>query len=289
MRSLLTGPLAIEIPWGPNITAIGSLLLTWHGLFTAVAILAGVWLALRLGRVIDYDLDDIYSIALVAVPAGIVGARLLFVIERWDFYGTRPGDIISITEGGISIWGGILGGLLGGALFAWWKGYPLLRGLDIGAAGLLLGQAVGRLGDIVNGEHLAIATDLPWGVIYTSPQSPAFAHSVAVGAVHPATSYELVGDLAILGVMLVLFYGLFRYRPGRVFFVYLIGYATMRFFLTYLRVDSAETLDGLLRVPQLVSVVVVLIGAPLAIWVWRRPPDTPVAPKLPPGRVPIAR
>jgi phosphatidylglycerol:prolipoprotein diacylglycerol transferase len=286
---MLSGPLAIEIPWDPNITEIGGLLLTWHGLFTALGILAGVWLALRLGRVIDYDPDDIYSIALVAVPAGIVGARLLFVIERWDFYGTRPGDIISITEGGISIWGGILGGILGGALYAWWKGFPLLRGLDIGAAGLLLGQAIGRLGDVVNGEHISTATDLPWGVIYTDPDSPAFSHSVVVGAVHPATSYELLGDLAILGVMLVLFYGLFRHRPGRVFFVYLIGYATMRFFLTYLRVDSAETLGGLLRVPQLVSVAAGAVGLPLAIWVWRRPPATPVEPELPPGRVPVKR
>ncbi len=90
--------------------------------------------------------------------------------------------------------------------------------------------------------------------------------------------------------MLVLFYGAYRYRPGRVFFVYLIGYATMRFFLTYLRVDSAETAGGLLRVPQLVSVAVVLIAVPLAVWVWRRPPEEPpVAPKPPLGRVPVAR
>jgi len=63
----------------------------------------------------------------------------------------------------------------------------------------------------------------------------------------------------------------------------------MRFFLTYLRVDSAETLGGLLRVPQLVSVAAVVVGFPLAIWVWRRPPVTPVEPQLPPGRVPVKR
>ncbi len=278
----LFGTLAIEIPWDPNIVEFGSLLLTWHGFFTAGGIFAGVWLALRLGRIIDYDPDDIYSIALVAVPAGIVGARLLFVIERWDFYGTHLFDIIKINEGGISIWGGILGGILGGAFYAWSQGFPLLRALDIGGAALLLGQAIGRFGDVVNGEHLAIATDLPWGVIYTDPNSPGFAHSVAVGAVHPATSYELLGDLAILAVVLVCFYGLFRHRPGLVFFVYLIGYAAMRFFLTYLRVDSAETLNGLMRVPQLVSVAVLLVGVPLAVLVWRRPPITR---KPPPDRV----
>lgn len=270
MSPLLSAPLAIEIPWSPDIVGIGGLLITWHGLFTAVGLLAGMWLALRLGRASNYDPDDLYSIALVAVPSGLIGARLLFVVERWDTYGSSLGDILSITEGGISIWGAILGGLLGGILYAWWKGLPIARALDIAAPAMLLGQATGRLGDLVNGEHLATATDLPWGVIYTDPGSPAFAHSVAVGAVHPATTYEMLAALAIVGVLLALYVRLHHVRPGLVFLTYLVSYAALRFFLTYLRLDSAETVGGLLRVPQLVSVAVLLVAVPLAIWLWRR-------------------
>jgi prolipoprotein diacylglyceryl transferase len=279
--------LVIEIPWSPNITEIGGFLLTWHGLFTAIGILAGVQLALRIAASVRYDPDEAYTLALVGVPSGIVGARALFVAEHWDFYGHDLGQILAITEGGISIWGAILGGILGSLLFALWRHYPIARGLDAAGFGLILGQAIGRIGDLINGEHLARATNLPWGVIYTNTDSPAFAHSLTVGAHHPATTYELLGDLVILGLMFWLFFGVLRRRAGVTFFVYFIGYAVMRFFLTYLRVDSATVFGGLLRVPQFVSVIVVLISLP-GVWVfWRRPeePDDPAERQL--GRVQV--
>ncbi|MDP6605097.1 MAG: prolipoprotein diacylglyceryl transferase [Dehalococcoidia bacterium] len=267
----MTPLLVIEIGFDPNIATIGGFLLSWHGLFTAVGILAGVNLALRIARVIDYDEDDAYTLALVGVPSGIIGARLLFVAEHWDFYGESPGDIIAITEGGISIWGAILGGILGSYLFALWRGYEIGSGLDIAAFGLILGQAVGRIGDVINGEHLATVTDLPWGVIYTDPNSPGFAHSVNVGAVHPAVAYELIGDLVILAVLFGVLFGVFRNRPGLTFLVYFAGYAAMRFVLTELRVDSAESLLGL-RVPQVASMFALIGAIPLLIYYWNQPP-----------------
>ena len=280
--------LAIEIPFGPNIFSIGGLLITWHGLFTALGILGGVQLAMHIARIVRYDEDDAYTLALVGVPSGIVGARLLFVWERWDFYGANPGQIIAITEGGISIWGGILGGILGSLLFGLWRGYPIARALDLGAFGLILGQAIGRIGDLINGEHLSKASDLPWATFYSALDSPAFAHSQTVGPHHPATSYELLGDLVILGLMFYLFYAVWRYRPGLIFVFYLIAYASMRFFLTELRLDSAEVFAGLV-VPQVVSLIVVLAAAPVAVYLWRRPPrpDPGDDEELPPGRVPV--
>ena len=279
--------LVIEIPWSPNILEFGGFVLSWHGLFTALGILVGVQLTLRIARAVHYDEDDIYALALVGVPSGIVGARLLFVAEHWDFYGQNPGQILALTEGGISIWGAILGGVLGGLAFALWRGYAVGRALDAAAFGIILGQAIGRLGDLVNGEHLARATDLPWGVIYTHPESPAFAHSITVGAHHPATTYELLGDLAILGLLFVVLYRVFPRRPGLTFFVYLVAYAVMRFFLTYLRVDSPEGLLGL-RVPQIVSLVVLVASLP-GIWYFAKQPPAPSAPGPLLGRVPARR
>lgn len=279
--------LSIEIPWSPNIATIAGFVLSWHGLFTALGVLGGVNLALRMARRVGYDEDDAYTLALVGVPSGVIGARALFVWERWDFYGQNPGEILALNEGGITIWGGILGGVIGSLAFALWRHYPIGRGLDIAAFGLILGQATGRLGDLVNGEHLARPTDLPWGVIYTHPDSPAFAHSFTVGAVHPATTYELLGDLVILGALFFVLYRLFWNKPGLTFFTYLVSYAVMRFFLTYLRLDSAETFG--LRVPQLVSLIVVLVAIP-GIWYFAtryREPASGGAP--PPGRVPVRR
>ncbi|MPZ98372.1 MAG: prolipoprotein diacylglyceryl transferase [Dehalococcoidia bacterium] len=274
--------LAIEIPWSPNITEIGGFLLTWHGLFTAIGILVGVQLSLRMAKVVRYDEDDAYTLALVGVPSGIVGARLLFVAEHWDFYGSNPAEIFAITEGGISIWGAVLGGVLGALLFGLWRGYPIGRGLDIASFGLITGMAIGRIGDLINGEHLAKATDLPWGATYTNADSPAFAHSIAVGPHHPATTYELLGDIAILGLLFYVFYGVFRHRAGLTFFTFLIGYAVMRFFLTYLRLDSAEGPLGLIRVPQTVSVLVVLGAIPFVYYFATRPPVPAPGEDLPP-------
>ena len=269
--------LSIEIPWDPSITKIGGLLLTWHGLFTAIGIFAGVRLSLMLAKVVDYDYDDAYTLALVGVPSGIVGARALFVIEHWSRFSGDPVAMIRITEGGISIWGAILGGVGGALAFGLWKGYPIARGLDIASFGIILGQATGRLGDLVNGEHLANASNLPWAVFYTHLDSPAFVHSLAVGPHHPATTYELIGDLVILGALFVLMFGALWRRPGLTFCAYLIGYAVMRFFLTYLRVDSSETFLLDLRVPQLVSLFAVLGSLP-AVWYFatRPPVDGPV-------------
>ena len=185
---------------------------------------------------------------------------LLFVFEYWSFFSANPSKIFALQNGGISVWGGIIGGLLGGFLFALFRKYPLLKGLDLAAFGLLLGQAIGRIGDLINGEHLGSSTEMAWGVIYTDEDSPAFLHSLAIGSHHPATTYELIGDLVIL---LLLFFMLFKLKKdlfnGIYFLSYLSLYSIMRFFVTYYRVDSNFFLETELRVPQLVSVMTLII------------------------------
>lgn len=263
--------LAIEIPWDPNITRIGGFLLTWHGVFTAIGILVGVRLSLWVAKRIGFDEDDAYTLALVGVPSGIIGARLLFVIEHGDYFLDNPVEIFQITEGGISIWGGILGGFLGALLFGLWRGYPMRTAFDMGSFGMITGMGIGRIGDLINGEHLARATDLPWGVIYTHPDSPAYAHSLLVGAHHPATTYEMLGDFAILGLLFLVFFRLgWRYRPGVTFVTFFFTYSLMRFFLSYLRLDSEDAFLGM-TTPQAVSFLSLIIAIPIAVYFWRNP------------------
>ena len=283
--------LLIEIPWSPNIFTLGGFVLTWHGLFTAFGILVGVQLALRMGQVVRYDSDQAYTLALVGVPSGIVGARALFVAEHWDFYGASPGDILALNEGGISVWGAVLGGVLGALLFALWRKYPVGRGLDIAAFGILIGLAIGRMGDLVNGEHLGLPTALPWAVVYTHPLSPAFAHSITAGSHHPATTYELLGLLALLSAMFVVMLRIFPDRPAMTFLVFLVGYSLLRFVLTNLRVDSDIVAWGL-RTPQFVAVLVLIASVPAIVYCLVRPRqqlgEVP-APPPPLGRVPVRR
>jgi phosphatidylglycerol:prolipoprotein diacylglycerol transferase len=261
--------LSIDIGMNPNIGTILGVLITWHGFFTAVGIIAGVWLASRVASSprVNIDPDTTYTLAMIIVFSGIVGARLLYVIENYGDAGSGVqnfGDIFRLNEGGISIYGAILGGAIGGWIYGLRNHLPARAGADAAAFGMLLGLAVGRIGDLINGEHISKVSDLPWAVTYSHPESPSFGRL----AQHPATTYELLGDLVILGILAFLWRRA-DLKPGVIFALAFLLYAIMRFAVSYLRIDSEEPLIGL-TTPQLVSVIVIPIAALLAVVFSRR-------------------
>ena len=266
----------INININPVLIDTGGFELTWHGLFTALGIALGVWLSVRLARRTRISEDDAMSIAVVSVLSGIVGARLLWVLEHTDQIGSI-GDVFALTDGGISIYGAMIGGVLGGFIYVtlFKPDFPKWIALDVAAPGMILGQAVGRLGDFVNGEHFANASDLPWAFRYTHPltdgpwSSPDFdewyrgsrgLEGEAPVAVHPvAGGYEPILDFMILG-------GLFLLRrmgvgAGWGFTFYVFAYAVVRGSLSLLRTDEAA-IAGALSVPQLLAIVT----AAAAVW-----------------------
>ncbi|HEY7465117.1 MAG TPA: prolipoprotein diacylglyceryl transferase [Dehalococcoidia bacterium] len=259
--------LSINIGLDPNIVKIGGLLITWHGFFTAVGIVAGVWLAVAVASSdrVNIDPDTAYTIGMVVVACGLVGARALYVIENYGDNSSIDSfvDIFRITEGGISIYGAIIGGAIGGWVYGWRKKLRSAAGADAAMFGMMLGLAIGRIGDLINGEHFAKTSDLPWAVTYSHPNSTAFFRE----AMHPATTYEMLGDLVILGILAFLW----RLHPksGVIFCAAFLLYAVMRFFVSFLRLDSEEPLLGL-SVPQLVSLVTIAAGVPLLVYFLRR-------------------
>jgi prolipoprotein diacylglyceryl transferase len=261
--------LTITIGWDPNIAKWGSLQLTWHGVFTAVGIALGVYLGVWLGRKQGFTEDDGYSIALVGVPAGIIGARAMFVLENRSQFQGHWVDVLRINEGGITLYGAIAGGVLAAVAYGLLRRMPVRRGLDVAAFGLLLGMAIGRIGDLINGEHIAKASHLPWAVIYSNPNSPSW----QLGSTHPATTYEMIGDVLIIGVMTVLFARFWRTRPGVTFFTGVLLYSLMRFGVSYLRVDSHFEVKNWLTFPQVVSMATVPIGLIGLAWCLLRPAE----------------
>lgn len=283
--------LTINIGIDPEIADLGGLLLTWHGVFTAVGIAAGVGLALVVGRRLGFIEDDIYSAALLGIPFGIVGARALFVVERWGDQGIdNVIDIFRINEGGISIYGAVLGGFVGGFIYGWFRKLPLRRGLDVASFGLVLGMAVGRIGDLINGEHFAKVSDLPWAIRYTDLNSPSVLGHPQCGlnpifgvdtarlcAQHPAVGYEMLGDLLILGMLFLL---LRFHRDGLIFFSFMLLYALVRFGVSELRLDSREIIAGL-TTPQVTALFLIppsLIGV---LYSWRQKEAKPPAAAAP--------
>jgi phosphatidylglycerol:prolipoprotein diacylglycerol transferase len=285
---LLALLLEITIPGSGKLTDLGPFELTWHGVFTAVGIAAGVYLGAWLARRQGFTEDDAYSIALVGVPVGIVGARAMWVIENRDRIDTWT-DIFRINEGGITVYGAVIGGVIGAVVYGWLRRLPVMRGLDAAGFGLLLGMAIGRIGDLINGEHWAKKTDLPWGVVYSHTDSPGWSLDVPV---HPATTYEMIGDFLIIGIMALVFMMTWKRRPGITFFTGLVLYSAMRFGVSYLRLDSCGGNAGSLTealancpeyvvkdwmtFPQVVSMGTFAIGVLGLAWsLFRKPQEAP--------------
>ena len=249
---LIEGWDPIKIGIDPEIGHLGGLVLTWHGVFTAIGIAFGVWVAVKIAERVGFIEDVSYTIALVGVPAGIIGARALFVIENHSLFAGRLLDIFRINEGGISIYGALIGGVLGGLAYGVWQRLPIRAGLDAAAFGMILGQGIGRIGDIINGEHFAKTTDLPFAVIYTHANSPSFGRDPQ----HPAVAYEFLGDLLIFG-LLFLFWRFYK-RDGLVFFSYAFLYSIMRLGISALRLDNQVLWE--FKMAQVVALIVIGIS-----------------------------
>lgn len=289
--------LVIDIDIDPTLTELGPFTLTWHGFFTAVGIIAGVTLSVWLAKNDGIPPEVGQEMALVGVPSAIVGARLFYVIEHWDsyWYENLPDIITGITEGGITLYGGLIGGVVGGVLYGLKQRWPIGIGLDAAAPGMILGQAIGRIGDLINGEHLATHSDLPWAVRYIHPNTL----GELGAAVHPtAGGYELVGDFVILALLLLVLRRVMKV-PGWAFCSYVVLYAALRFSLSHFRFD--EQTVGDIPVPQVTSAIVAGLafiaagilyrwpGPITAEWVRRVYGEEPVAPgSEPPASRPSA-
>jgi len=261
---LIEGWDPIKISIDPEIGHLGGLLLTWHGVFTAIGIALGVWVAVKMAARVGFIEDVSYTVALVGVPAGIIGARALYVIENHSLFAGHLLDVFRINEGGISIYGALIGGVIGGLAYGIWQRLPIRAGLDAAAFGMILGQGIGRIGDIINGEHFAKTTDLPWAVVYTHANSPSFGRAPQ----QPAVAYEFLGDLLIFG-LLFLFWRFYK-RDGLVFFSYAILYSIMRMGISALRLD--DTVLWEFKMAQVVALVVIGISILGFAYCLRQPP-----------------
>lgn len=245
----------IEIGANPNL--VGAL--TWHGFFTFVAAAIAIGVAVRLAKEVGLKDEIVYSMLMWAVPGGIIGSRLLHVIDSWSFYSGNVEEIFFVWQGGVTIYGAIIGGTISGAIYAWIKGYPVLKLMDVAAPALLIAQAIGRIGDVINGEHPSRPTDLPWAWVYTNPESP----GSRFPASHPAIAYEMLMDIGILALIWV-----FRKRlkpDGMTFLAYAAVYSFGRFFLqTFFRDDGVWILK--MQAAAFISLVVLGITIPIIVW-----------------------
>lgn len=254
-----------------------------YGVMLLVAVLAGTLLSVRRGRAARLDPDHVVGLAFWVFVAGLVGARLFFVIEYHEEFFRRGESLVAslarvaaIPNGGLVVFGA----LPTAGLAAWWyarrHGLPLLRLADVAAPGLLLGLAIGRVGCFLNGCCYGGPTDLPWAVSFPEGSPPAWAFPAAGGRslpVHPAQLYAAI-DAALLAIVACAFTPLAR-REGAVFALVLTLHPVSRILLEMIRVDEQPALGTPLSISQLVSLVLLGLAAVLWWWVLRGPPAAP--------------
>jgi prolipoprotein diacylglyceryl transferase len=236
------------------------------------------------------------DVAVFAVPFGLVGGRLYHVMTDWQTYfgpGGDPLGALRIWEGGLGIWGAIALGAVGAWIGCRRRGVPLPFFADAVAPGIVVAQAIGRLGNWFNQELYGAPTTLPWGLEIYERVDPATGLPDALGGValdhtpvqvvHPTFLYELLWNLAVAGLV-VWADRRFRLGHGRAFALYVAGYTAGRFWIEQMRTDHATRVFGDIRINVVVSVVV-FAAAVLYIALVRKPrevldgPATPVEPE----------
>ncbi len=246
----------------PVFIRIGPFEIRYYGLMYLIAFVVGYFLirAEVRRRGLPLSTEDLLDLFLVTIPLGLLGARLYYVLFRLDFYAANPLEIFAIWHGGLAIHGGLLGGLLGLWLFSRWKRVRFLSLGDCVVPAVILGQALGRIGNFMNGDAYGLPTTLPWGIVFP-PSSPAGQAYPGV-PLHPTMFYELIGNLLVFGVLWRL-----RKRPAKPGFlvaIYFLGYGIVRGLVSTFRGDSLWL--GPVRAAHVASALMVLGST---IWLWR--------------------
>jgi prolipoprotein diacylglyceryl transferase len=259
---------------------IGPLSIHAYGLMIAIGVVAAVWLAGRRMEAAGVGTrDDMSSIAMWAVAAGVIGSRLYYIVTDKSQPWKEPSRWLKIWEGGLGIPGGLLAGVLVGVWAIRRRGLSVGGVFNAAAPAIPLAQAIGRLGNWWNQELYGRPTTLPWGLEIDDAHLPGGTPTAQYPSgtlFHPTFLYEGLWNLALCGV-LILLDRRFTFRPGRLLAVYVAGYFTGRFWIEGLRIDPANAGGGL-RLNQWVSLVVVAAVVLYLVIDWQRHRDDVVAP-----------
>ncbi|WP_081416428.1 prolipoprotein diacylglyceryl transferase [Arthrobacter castelli] len=260
MHTAVHAPASIPSPdW--NSFDIGPLTIHAYALCILAGIAAALWLTSVRWKRRGGPEDAIWDIAIWAVPFGIIGGRLYHVFSSPDAYFGPEGNLWLIPQiwlGGLGIWGAVLLGAVGAWIGCHRSGVKLSAFIDAAAPGLLLAQAIGRWGNWFNQELYGGPTTLPWGLEIDSG-NPALPPGLPADTLfHPTFLYESLWNLA--GVALLLFLDRhFKFRHGRLFWLYAAYYTLGRVWIEMLRIDDAEIIFGL-RLNVWTSILVFLVA-----------------------------
>ena len=283
--------LSIPSPSSPYIFRLGALQPRWYGLLLAAGVLLAGWMARREFRRRGVDPDLAYAIAVWTVPFGLVGARLYHVITDWGaFWPHHLADMPKIWQGGLGIWGAVLGGMIGTWIGCRRAKLPFWQVADCIAPGLILAQALGRWGNFANQELYGHPSSLPWAVKIDAAHryTPYQAHSTF----QPMFLYESLWDAISCFVLIYFIRRYWRRVPlGTVFALYVVLYDIIRLPLETMKIDPADHVLGQ-RINVWVALTALLAGVVWFVISFRRrgpEPEPAPATSQSPLHVPTSR
>lgn len=246
-------PVAIEL---------GPIAIHWYGVLVALGFLAAMWTASFRARTVGIRTETIMDLGIWMIVAGILGARIFYVVGHWEEFTSNPIEIIRVDHGGLVFYGGFIGAALASILFVKRKKLDYWKLADAVAPSIALGHAFGRMGCFMNGCCFGKACSLPWAVHFPVEHET---HGVGV---HPTQIYEAIGNLAIFAA-LHWFYPKRRF-DGEVFWLYVLSYGVLRFADEFFRGDyRVHFLHGLLAPGQVTAIVLIVVAL---VFLWRLPP-----------------
>ncbi|MDO8690005.1 MAG: prolipoprotein diacylglyceryl transferase [Dehalococcoidia bacterium] len=225
----------INIGFDPILAQLGSFQLAWHGILTALAIVIAVLYGERRLARAGLSPEAMGTVVFWAIIGGLIGARLFHVADHLEYYLAHPVQALSFWEGGLAVYGAFFGGIVAAIIAVLRAKFPIWRLLDAGGPALLVGQAIGRVGCFMNGDAWGAPTGAGWGVVYTHPLDLLPSNLLGVPT-HPYPLYEIAAVMVWFGVL-----WLVRDRltsRGSTFLVAMMGYAVIRFGLTYFRQET---------------------------------------------------
>lgn len=241
----------ITVNIDPVLIHIGPLTIRWYGLMYVVGITVGLLVVQPYAKAKGITTEILEKIVPWCVLAGLVGARLYFVVQQpLAPYLSQPWRIMAFWEGGMAFYGAIFGAVLVLLIASRRLKISLLNLLDVAGLFGIVGQFFGRIGNIINGDIIGYPTTLPWGFLYANPNSFAPRHDIAY---QPAAVYEAIINVALFGILWRLRN---KFKPGVLFFVYLIGYSITQFIIFFWR-DNEIVFAGL-KQAQLTAIGVII-------------------------------
>lgn len=241
----------------------------WYGIIIALGVILGVLFACYIAKKNNLTSDNIIDVVLYGLPVCVIFARIYYVIFQWDSYKGDILEIINIRNGGIAIYGAIIGGILTGYVYCKVKKIKLMQLGDAAAFGLLTGQIIGRWGNFFNQEAFGTNTVLPWGMTGSQIiKELEYLKNTGINVdptlpVHPTFLYESLWNFCVLILLYIIFTKYHKF-DGIVFYSYIVLYGVGRFFIEGLRTDSLMFLD--FRVSQIVAILCVLAGLSLILF-----------------------